>query len=216
MEAAGLAIGAAGLVSLFGSCLDALDRIDSFRDFAKESLYLQIQLDSAKIRLRQWGEAVGFQEERLSNSHHELLNDPEILALIRETLLIIRHECSKTKESRSQDQLLESNEHVNADRSQSRILSIHGSWRRKMAWSLRQKAKRSGQVERVQSLVQNLYDLVSPGHATSVSGQGKASPSRARRHRYETNDTAREYDEQGRLPSSSARETQHHGKNHSR
>ncbi|KAM4063698.1 ankyrin repeats (3 copies) domain-containing protein [Hirsutella rhossiliensis] len=165
MEAAGLAIGAVGLISLFNSCLDALDRIDSFREFGRETQYLQNQLDSARLRLRQWGDAVGLERGKLSKCHHDLLDDSETFALIQETLIIIEQECFETEEPQGKDHDLKFCKHE--DDYKGRYRQAHNpSFRRKLGWSLRRKEKRTGQIQRVRSLVQNLYDLIPPEHSS--------------------------------------------------
>ncbi|ORY56379.1 ankyrin-1, partial [Pseudomassariella vexata] len=59
MEAAGLAIGVVGLVSLFSNCLDVLDKFEAYRDFGTDLHYVATQFEAEKLRFEKWGHAVG-------------------------------------------------------------------------------------------------------------------------------------------------------------
>ncbi|KAH8884181.1 ankyrin-1, partial [Thozetella sp. PMI_491] len=58
MEVAGLAIGVAGLTALFDTCLNLIDRVETYRDFERDSHYLATRFKAEKLRLEQWGHAV--------------------------------------------------------------------------------------------------------------------------------------------------------------
>jgi hypothetical protein len=60
MELVGLAVGVAGLVGLFNTCLDLLDKFDSWRGCGSNLRSLAAQFQAHKPRFENWGHAVGF------------------------------------------------------------------------------------------------------------------------------------------------------------
>lgn len=168
MEPVGLAVGVLGLAGLFSSCLDAVERFDSWRNFTDESRTLGTRLEAEKIRLKTWGRVVGFDSGTVSASRHEALEDPQIISIIREHLSAIENLCKNTdgtflpvagtsaRHARRAQALGRLEAHASAP-SESR--------RHKVRWALRDKAKCTAQVETLRQLVQNLHDLVPPDGA---------------------------------------------------
>ncbi|KAH7129676.1 hypothetical protein B0J13DRAFT_563207 [Dactylonectria estremocensis] len=50
MEPVGLAIGAAGLAGLFSSCLEAVDKVQSYKSFKTDSHVFDAQFRAKKLR----------------------------------------------------------------------------------------------------------------------------------------------------------------------
>ncbi|KAF2469631.1 ankyrin-1, partial [Lindgomyces ingoldianus] len=59
MEPAGLAVGTIALVSLFSTCLEALEKLDNYKNFQIDSHHLAAQFEVDKLRFEKWGLAVG-------------------------------------------------------------------------------------------------------------------------------------------------------------
>ena len=59
MELAGLAIGLAGILSIFTSCVDFFEYIQLGRHCSDDFQTIMIQLDLIKLRFSRWGQAVG-------------------------------------------------------------------------------------------------------------------------------------------------------------
>ncbi|WYZ35989.1 hypothetical protein EsH8_X_000636 [Colletotrichum jinshuiense] len=90
MEPVGLAVGVAGLAGLFSSCLEAVERFDSYKNFGRDSRSLAIQFEADKHRFEQWGRAVGIENGKLSDSHHPALDDTQKLAIVHKLLASIQ------------------------------------------------------------------------------------------------------------------------------
>src|SRR4051812_46690425 len=78
MEVAGLGIGVLGLVGLFSTCLDIVERWDTYKDFGTEAEFFRARLYADKVRFQQWGQQVGISEDRRESHHHKALNDSSI------------------------------------------------------------------------------------------------------------------------------------------
>ena len=152
MEPAGLAVGILGLVGLFNTCLDILDKFDLWRDYGSESRSLTAQFKAHKIQLERWGQAVGLGKDGLLDQHDKLLDDPQTLSTVKELLSAIRDIC------RYDDDVLSEPKSVLKGHAYSRV-SLE-SKRQKLSWALRDKAKRITQVEQFSSIMQTLYALV--------------------------------------------------------
>lgn len=91
MEVAGLAVGVAGLVGLFSVYRDAIEQIDTYKNYGVESRYIKAQFDLSKQIFRSWAEDVGITDIDISQeSYHPYLDDPEKASVVRDTLMIIR------------------------------------------------------------------------------------------------------------------------------
>jgi hypothetical protein len=180
MEPIGLAVGLLGLAGLFNTCLDVLEKVDSWKDFGSESRSLAAQFKAHKLRLEQWGQAVGFEQQGLLDEHSKLLDDPRTLSIVKELLFAIKNICGYDDNTLPQpaagvdnkpikDQIFIRHDHVHTPLE---------SKRRKLSWALRNKAKRIAQVEQVASLVENLYCLVPiNGERGTVSRYGESTSS---------------------------------------
>lgn len=86
MEIAGLTVSVAGLAGLLGVCIDAVDRVDTYRKFGFESRYITTRFADDKFLLHRWVEAVGITNGRLQEVHHRHLDRDEVLTAIVRTL----------------------------------------------------------------------------------------------------------------------------------
>ncbi|KAK6218476.1 ankyrin repeat domain-containing protein 52 [Colletotrichum tabaci] len=181
MEPIGLAVGVAGLVGLFSSCLEAVERFDSYKNFDRDSRSLTTQLDAAKHLLEQWGRAVGIENGKLSDNHHPALDNEKTLEVVRKLLSSIQDFCGGPDEATLQTTTLVDGDFLKSGLLPSqRIKQSHhgasGNSKWKMtSWALAGKSKRTNNVQTVAVLVQHLYSLV-PINDTKDIQLGQKSP----------------------------------------
>ncbi|KAJ5557005.1 hypothetical protein N7494_000920 [Penicillium frequentans] len=162
MEPVSFAVGIIGLASLFSTCLDILDRFDSWQDFGSDSRNLSAQFKAHKLRLEKWGQAVGFKDGGISDVHNKALEDPRVLSTVKELLSAVKDVCCFGDELFSPSELTldrMAKKHM-PSRSHTRPNPIKESKVQKLNWALRDKAKRITQVGQLASLVDILYNLV--------------------------------------------------------
>ncbi|KAJ5608079.1 hypothetical protein N7537_004698 [Penicillium hordei] len=158
MEPVSFAVGIIGLAGLFSTCLEAVERFDSWKDYDSEFRSLVAQFKAQKLRLAKWGVAVGLEDDELSYVHNTLLDDPKIESTVKELLLAINVVCHDEDkafltpmmgkdENPAKDQLF----HRHAPRE---------SKRQKLGWVFRTKAKRVAQVDHFSKLVESLHNLI--------------------------------------------------------
>lgn len=159
MEGVGLAV---GLVGLFSTCLEALDKVDSWRNYEYESGSLDAQFRVQKILFQRWGEAVGLGTKDIDGKEKEISSDPDACEIVKKLLQSIKqieswgdstsplpmHEAEK---SRVRGRVLLSD---------SRLNTFFRSTKKKFGWSLRGKDKRKFQVEQLSALVSALANLI--------------------------------------------------------
>lgn len=132
MEPVGLVFGAAGF------CVEAVEKIDSYRDFQRDSRTLNARFESEKLRFQEWGRKVGIERGSLedSSSQHPALDDPNRYTVVKELVSLLQDTCEVEGDDQS------------------------SSRRRKMAWALRNKKRRTDQVNAFTESVRSLHDLV--------------------------------------------------------
>lgn len=165
MEPLSFAVGIIGLAGLFSTCLDVLNRFDSWQDFGSDSRNLSAQFKAHKLRLEKWGLAVGFENGGLSDVHVKALDDPRVISTVKELLSAVKDVCCFGDELFSPSELIPdrmAKKHM-LSRSHIRPNSIKESKVHKLNWALRDKAKRITQVEQFAALVNILYNLVPIG-----------------------------------------------------
>jgi hypothetical protein len=179
MEPVGLTVGVLGLAGLFNTCLDILEKFDSWRDFGSESRSLAAQFKVHKLRLEQWGQAVGFEHQGLLDEHSKLLDDPRTLSIVEELLSAIKNICGYDDNAFPEPAPGVDNKSIKAQTFKSHHLHAPvESKRQKLSWALRNKAKRIAQVEQFASLVENLYRLVPiNGERGTVARYGESTSS---------------------------------------
>uniref|UniRef100_A0A8H7NHK0 ZZ-type domain-containing protein n=2 Tax=Bionectria ochroleuca TaxID=29856 RepID=A0A8H7NHK0_BIOOC len=89
METAGLVIGVVGLAGLFNSCLEALDKLQSYRTFGNDSYVLDTRFNATKARFARWGLGVGIERGQLMRAHHPALDDKAVSDAVAKLLHII-------------------------------------------------------------------------------------------------------------------------------
>ncbi|KAF3029392.1 hypothetical protein E8E15_009450 [Penicillium rubens] len=147
-----------GLAGLFSTCLDAVERFDSWKDYDFEFRALVAQFKAQKIRLARWGLAVGLEDDELSYDHNVLLDDPKIGSTIKEVLFAINAVC-RDEDKAFLTPMLGADEKSNNDQ----LFHRHPpreSKRQKIGWVLRTKAKRVAQVDHFSKLVETLHNLI--------------------------------------------------------
>lgn len=170
MEFAGLAISVAGLAGLLGTCIDAVNRVDTYRKFGFKSRYITAQFAADKFLLHKWAEAVGITNGRLQDVHHRDLDRDEVVIAIARTLSNIREIFSAVNSFSSNLYGLSldnkstfpidpddyTNDHSTEEK-ESRILVSKAS---KLKWSLGGKARFKTQIEAFGVLVGKLYNII--------------------------------------------------------
>ena len=163
MEAAGLAIGIAGLAGLFSAGLNIIDKVDSYRDFPFESQVLFAQFDADKLRFRQWGPRVGIVASTQQEHHHKALDDPAVNSVVVQILKSIK-EIDGDTENLSENDQLQSRPGGSKPSRHVRLEKFRGATSRKnrFSWAARDKLRFLSLIESFAGLVQRLYDLVPP------------------------------------------------------
>lgn len=171
MESAGLAIGIAGLAGLFGTCLEVVGRIDSYRNFGIDFHATLSQFETDKLLFQKWGEAVGLDKGgSITSSHHRTLDDPSILSTIRNILISINEIAGifGNNPSAQQHQLrfITSKGQVHTSgRLSLKKFRGNASRKNKVEWALRQKGRFVALSQQFGNLVEKLRVLVPPKDA---------------------------------------------------
>ncbi|KAH7215411.1 prion-inhibition and propagation-domain-containing protein [Fusarium oxysporum] len=164
METAGLVIGVAGLAGLFTSCIEALDKIQSYRTFGTDSHVLNTRFKAARARFERWGPGVGIEQGQLKHAHHPALDDKAVSDAVAELLHIIVEaicDAGNVPPRRARGTGFDNKDSVERGRPTARN-TMHESKTKKMSWALWGKGKRTEQVEIFEKLVQQLHNLVPP------------------------------------------------------
>lgn len=99
-----MGIGITGLAGIVSTCLDVVERIDSYRDFSVDSRAIISQFDADILLFKQWGKTVGFDGQRLEDDHHEKLNDVETFSAVQSIFAIIQYIANGLNEGSSSHQ----------------------------------------------------------------------------------------------------------------
>lgn len=155
MEAVGLGVGFVGLAGLFTACLDAIDKISSYRSSRTDARDLDAQLVAEKLRLERWGRKVGFEGGSLSVDHHPGLDDERIHRAVEDLLTIIRDICEPAPGPGSgPSELSQSTRTGLSEKTETR-------WKR-FTWAIRGKEGRTKEVDLLAKIIQQLHYLVPP------------------------------------------------------
>jgi hypothetical protein len=166
MEPAGLAVGVVGLAGLFSSCLDALQKLDSYKTASRDSRQLDAQLNATIHLFERWGEGVGINHEKLSDICHPDLDDPRTFAVVQGLLNSIG-EFLQTANVTNREPLQRHLPLPAPDQGFSSGAKI--SRLEKTAWALRGKLKQTNQVQTLATLVADLYSVMPPTKAPSYT-----------------------------------------------
>ncbi|KAF5247348.1 hypothetical protein FANTH_6439 [Fusarium anthophilum] len=157
MEPVGLAV---GLVGLFSTCMDVMQRVDSYRTAGRDLRQLDAQLNATVHLFERWGDGVGISKGKLSDDHHPDLDNPRTYAVVQGLLNSIKDFSPTSTEPPSPRGLQKTPSFpISGD------VSSHGSkasrWQ-KTAWALRGKLKQTSHVQALVGLVADLYNVIPP------------------------------------------------------
>ncbi|GAP82969.2 putative NACHT nucleoside triphosphatase [Rosellinia necatrix] len=171
MEAAGLGVGVIGLVSLFNTCIDVVERWDSYKAFGLELGSLRARLNADRVRFRQWGEHVGIGEGKQGGHQHSALNDPSVrsaIDLILNSIKNIDNDARKAAPHLGDFSALTGLDLGVGNIAPDLILE-KTSRRGRLGWALGGKARTLTLIGSFEALVQKLYDLIPPTSDTIKS-----------------------------------------------
>ncbi|CZR48711.1 uncharacterized protein FPRO_03968 [Fusarium proliferatum ET1] len=156
MEPVGLAV---GLVGLFSTCMDVMQRIDSYRTADRDSRQLDAQLNATMHLFERWGDGVGISKGKLSDTHHPDLDNPRTYAVVQGLLNSIKDFSTNLNEPSGPKGLQKTPSFP-----MSGDVSSNGSkisrWQ-KTAWALRGKLKQTSHVQALAGLVSDLFNVIS-------------------------------------------------------
>ncbi|KAH6693771.1 ankyrin repeat-containing domain protein [Plectosphaerella plurivora] len=163
MEAAGFAVGIAGLAGLFSACLEAVNRAQSYRSFASDAKALDLQFTATKVRLENWGRAVGILDlAQAANGadnaprHHPALDNVQIQKAALDVFGFVKEICESAGAGKLRLGAVDPSQPPDP------LRELGNSSKRKLAWAMGGKLRRTEQIELFKELVQTLYNLVPP------------------------------------------------------
>jgi hypothetical protein len=167
MEIAGLAVGLAGL---FGLCKDAIEQIDTYKNFGPESRQLSTRFLLNKQIFLLWAENVGINGQgclKMKDSHHPNLDNPEIASMVEKALLSIREILDATvitssirRVATGDDNPLPPLSGFESSSKKLRNLNSSHSKRDKIGWVLGGKNRLAKELDMFGDLVEKLRTLV--------------------------------------------------------
>ncbi|KAF5540016.1 ankyrin repeat domain-containing protein [Fusarium mexicanum] len=170
MEPVGLAV---GLVGLFSTCMDVMQRVDSYRTAGRDSRQLDAQLNATMHLFERWGDGVGISKGKLSDNHHPDLDNPRTYAVTKGLLNSIKDFSATSNDPPSPGGLQKTASFPTSGDITSHVPKI-SKWQ-KTAWALRGKLKQTTHVQALAGLVSDLYSVVPPD--TKASNVLTRSPS---------------------------------------
>ncbi|CAJ0552624.1 Ff.00g007020.m01.CDS01 [Fusarium sp. VM40] len=159
MEPAGFAVGLSGLVGVFTSCLEIVQRYDTYKTASRDKGSLDVQLQGAIYRLKHWGISVGIKDGKLSDIHHPALDNTETITLVNALLRNIK-------------EFLDSPNDLDGPNG---IQNMPSSGPEKLprlervAWALSGRFRQTNHVQALEPLVSLLYEVVPPESAKPLS-----------------------------------------------
>ncbi|KAM0211955.1 hypothetical protein ACHAQI_005109 [Fusarium lateritium] len=166
MEAVGLAV---GLVGLFSTCLEAVQRIDSYKTAGRDSRLLCAQIDATMHLFERWGDSVGIGKGKLSDNHHPALDEPKTFSVVKNLLQSFEEfSTATTTYNATGPKAIQRVPSIPLPDSASQNLSKNSRWQR-TGWALRGKLKQTNHVEALATLVSELYSVVPPETAIVAS-----------------------------------------------
>jgi hypothetical protein len=166
--------GFAGLAGLFSTCLDVIDRVDSYKDFRVESCSIIAQFEADKHLFKKWAQDVSIDKDKDKLNNNHSLDNPETVLIVQNILSSIQEIFGRTKTTVSSLQpvveagLTSFPDSVQFFAEHKKAQNLEGpiSRRSRIRWSLRSKAKFIFQVQQFGALVQRLDRLVPPSGMT--------------------------------------------------
>ena len=170
MEPVSFAVGVVGLAGLFTTCLDVIERVDSYKEYGVELRSLIAQYEADKLLFQRWGKSVGLEQNDFSEKHHSILQDPQLLSTVEKILTSVRELYTSADKTQLAVQTVPKSNQISKsstgitftveNRAPDQTAQKSGSRRKKLAWALRKKAKFIAQVQQFGALVQRLQSLV--------------------------------------------------------
>lgn len=158
------------LIGLFSTCLDVINKVDSYKDFGFEFRSIIAQFDADKLLFQKWGQNVGIDKDKLKDYHHKDLDNPETALIVEKILSNIQEIFSGTESTLPNLQpMAEAGLRSSLDeapfprgRAEHQRFQASTSKRSRIGWTSRGKAKFITQVQQFGALVQRLHTLVPP------------------------------------------------------
>lgn len=174
MDPAGFAVGLSGLVGLFTSCLEIVQRYDTYKTATRDKHSLDVQLDGAIYRLKHWGNSVGIKGAKLSDNHHPAFGNPETIGLVNAILSNIREILGSSDDANG---LVEVQKAPASGTNHHQFSSSAKLPRlERAAWALRGRFKHTNHVQSLEPLVSLLYDIVPPAGVKPISYTNSLEP----------------------------------------
>lgn len=173
-EPASLAIGIAGIATLFDSAVNALEYIHFAKTFGADFQHCQLRLDNACLRLSRWGEAAGIIHvddltSSLANTRLDEADLPEAKRILDGILAEIR--CARDIEAKFTPAAAGPIKDVRTDLSDSNLTmhkkmraiirrrQRHTSLLDKASWAIRERARFSELIGKIIALIDDLEKL---------------------------------------------------------
>lgn len=170
MEIAGLAVGVAGLVGLFGACMGAMEHLNSYQIAGHESNYIIAAFNADKLLLQRWADGVGINDNMLKEEHHPDLNNALVASAVGTILSAIRDIFKMTDSMTSKLLIASIDSEISSLKatkgpSKGNLLDMRNSQplaskRARFSWALGGKTNLNTQVEVFGSLVAKLYGII--------------------------------------------------------
>ncbi|KAI6756914.1 hypothetical protein HG530_011512 [Fusarium avenaceum] len=174
MEPAGFVVGLSGVVGLFTSCLEIVQRYDTYKTATRDKRSLDVQLDGAIYRLKHWGNSVGIKGEKLSDNHHPAFRNPETIGLVNAILRNIGEILDLSDDA---------NRSVDVQKAPACVINHHqfsSSTKlprlERAAWALGGRFKQTNHIQALEPLVSLLYDIVPPAGAKPLLHTNSLEP----------------------------------------
>jgi hypothetical protein len=85
--------GFAGLASLFSTCLDVIERVDSYKDFGVESRCIIARFEADKHPFTKWAQDVGIYKDKPKNNYR--LDNPETILIVQNSYQVFRRSSAR-------------------------------------------------------------------------------------------------------------------------
>lgn len=162
MDPASFGLTIVGLAGLFSTCMDIVDKVDSYRGAGVEALELKAQFDADKLLLQRWAERVGFSRDgnvwNLQDQHHPSLDNAETATTVRTHLGMIADICKKADAPSFFLNKLSDGMANGSGKSSGRLSKVAA----KLLWSMKGKDRSTVRVRLFHIFVANLEALI-PG-----------------------------------------------------
>lgn len=151
MDPAGLALGVLGVVGLFSTCMDIIERVESYRNAELESKGLTTQFNAHKRLLLRWADRVGFRRDGsqwiLQDRHHQSLDNQDIALVVEDLLEMIKHVWSQADSAATAITLSSGEKAKRRAMRDDKVSMILSRVAKKAKWALKGKEQSTSQVQ---------------------------------------------------------------------